>query len=256
MVRRGRGCDRRLHRPVLRRQQAATNVVMKSGGNKFVRRGLRLLHRNKSLVPDPSSSGPGPPRHMAWPSPRSPSTPSIRPWPSAGRSSGTEETLVRGGRNSATSPARTPARLPAHRHQREAVQQLRPYLPQLRRLPQALGPAQSDNIRASPHGPLLHPGRPLLLRRLGAHRTRPTSTTSPSVCNYGGTVSWTDRAAATILELDAGGLYYNWTGRPTLRPANPDGPAAYSDAHHRLHVGPEGAWRSKGTPTSPSSTSR
>jgi len=45
--------------------------------------------------------------------------------------------------------------------------------------------------------------------------------------NYGGTVSWTVNSS-TILDLRAGGLYFSWTGVNT-KDANPNGPHFYDD---------------------------
>jgi len=45
--------------------------------------------------------------------------------------------------------------------------------------------------------------------------------------NYGATVSWTINSS-TILDLRAGGLYFKWTGSTTAE-GNPDGPAYYDE---------------------------
>ncbi len=45
--------------------------------------------------------------------------------------------------------------------------------------------------------------------------------------NYGATVSWTVDSS-TILDLRAGGLYFKWTGH-TTKDGNPDGPAFYDE---------------------------
>jgi hypothetical protein len=45
--------------------------------------------------------------------------------------------------------------------------------------------------------------------------------------NYGATVSWTVNSS-TILDFRAGGLYFKWTGKNT-KEANPDGPHFYDD---------------------------
>ncbi len=45
--------------------------------------------------------------------------------------------------------------------------------------------------------------------------------------NYGATVSWTVNSS-TILDLRAGGLYFKWTGH-TTKDGNPDGPAFYDE---------------------------